>query len=64
MEAMVNRTVIQGVNYTLMVSDSKKVLKSAVQCNIGGLVKQNKYINASQMNNSITMSMEVQYLVI
>jgi hypothetical protein len=39
MESIVNKTVIQGINYTVMVSDSKKSLKSAVQCNIGGLIK-------------------------
>lgn len=61
-EALVNKTVIQGVNYTLMVSDSRKILKSAVQCNIGSLVKQNKYITAAEMNNTLTMSIDVSDL--
>ena len=61
-DALKPNTTIQGVNFTLMVSDSKKILKSAVQCNIGGLFKESKFIGASEMNDTIRMSVELSAL--
>ena len=50
---------IQGINYTLMISDTHKTLKSATQCNIGSLMRVHHFVSGPNSNSTVFISAPV-----
>lgn len=56
------KTTIQGINYTVMISDSNRVLKSSIQCNIGSVFKVDHFVLGSEINKTNKISVQIPSL--